>query len=289
MSIRVRTYADAASFLRHARLELESNEAANSLMLGVCERLVRHPERIEADPCLKTVEDETGLVLAAMMTPPHKLVVSGHRVDLEQGIRVLVSNLADEGCQVPGVMGPSEFAQRVAEELGAASGRGYELDGRQTLYELRKVLNPPPSRGKLRLAIEADVELVARWWHTFHQGIFGTADRVVFQRSAEMRIGDGDIYLWEDGPPVSMAMKNRPTSKGISIGLVYTPPEVRRRGYATACVGELSRVLLGEGWAFCSLFTGVENVAARRVYHKVGYRALGDYDEYLFDPPSEMG
>lgn len=69
-----RTYADAATFLADTRAALESNESANNLMLGVCERLARHPERIGAAPCLKTVADECGLVLAAMMTLPHKAV-----------------------------------------------------------------------------------------------------------------------------------------------------------------------------------------------------------------------
>lgn len=91
--MKVETYTDAGSFLSHTQAELESNEAANGLILGVCGRLVRHPERFEAAPCLKTVEDGNGLVLAAMMTPPHKLVVYGHQGDLEGAARVLVRDL----------------------------------------------------------------------------------------------------------------------------------------------------------------------------------------------------
>ena len=85
--MRVRTFADAEGFLRNTQAELEANEAANSLMLGICLRLVRTPERVQRATCLKTVQDDGGLVMAAVMTPPYKLVVYGHRGDLKEGAR----------------------------------------------------------------------------------------------------------------------------------------------------------------------------------------------------------
>ena len=242
--MKVRTYTGAGAFLRHTRAELEANEAANSLMLGICERLARHPERVKAAPCLKTVEGQDGLVLAAMMTPPHKLVVYGHQGDIASAARVLVQDLVGEGWEVPGILGPGEAAKGVAEAWSEVTGRGYGLEQRLRVLVLRKVTGPEPSRGRLRRAAEADVELVARWWYAFYREIFGEADQEEANRGAGLRIGEGDIYLWEDGQPVSMAMRTRPTRNGISVGLVYTPPELRRRGYASACVGELSRTRL---------------------------------------------
>jgi predicted GNAT family acetyltransferase len=277
----VRTYTGAEAFLRNTRAELESNEAANSLMLGVCERLVRHPERVKAAPCLKTVEGQDGLVLAAMMTPPHKLAVYGHQGDLTGGARMLVQALVSEGWKVPGILGPSEVAKAVAEVWSEVTGRGYSLERQQAVLALRKVTGPEPARGRLRRAIETDVDLVARWWYGFYGEIFGEADREEADRGARLRIGEGDIYLWEDGQPVSMAMQTRPTRNGISVGLVYTPPELRRRGYAGACVGELSRKLLESGWGFCALFVDLANVTARCVYERIGYRSVCDYDEYV--------
>ena len=47
----------------------------NLLMLGICGHLIHHPERFRAAPCLKMVEDENDLILAVVMTPPHKLIV----------------------------------------------------------------------------------------------------------------------------------------------------------------------------------------------------------------------
>jgi len=279
--MKIRTCTGAGAFLRNTRAELEANEAANSLMLGICERLARHPERVKAAPCLKTVEGKEGLVLAAMMTPPHKLVVYGHQGDIAGGARMLAEDLAREGWKVPGVLGPREAAAQVAEAWGEVTGRGHGLEQRLRVLALRKVTGPEPTRGRLRRAAEADVELVARWWYGFYREIFGEADQEEADRGTRLRIGEGDIYLWEDGQPVSMAMRTRPTRNGISVGLVYTPPELRRRGYASACVGELSRTLLESGWEFCALFVDLANVATRRVYERIGYRPVCDYDEYV--------
>jgi predicted GNAT family acetyltransferase len=280
--VRVRTYEDAQIFLQRTRAELESNEAANNLMLGISGQLVQSPERFKLAPCLKTVEDKDGLVLAALMTPPHKLIVYGHQGDLEGAARMLVKELVAEGWPVPGVFGPSQAASRVAERWAQVTSQGYELERRQGVYELRQVASSPPGRGRLRLATEADTDLVTRWWCEFYLGIFGEVDQEQAGRSAQSQIERGDVYLWQDERPVSMAIKTRPTTNGISLSLVYTPPEWRGRGYATACVGELSRSLLGEGWAFCALFVDLANEAANRVYQKAGYKSVCDYDEYVF-------
>ena len=278
----LKTYTDAKTFLENTRSALESSEAANSLMLGVCGQLARHPERGKTTPCLKTVEDENGLVLAGMMTPPHNLVVYGHQGDLDGAARILVEGLDGEKWQVPGVLGPSTIANKVAKSWAEIAEQEYRLKGRQKVYELRKVISPMPKHGKLRKAEEADIELVAQWWYGFHKDIFGEADRDKADEAARYQIEAGDIHLWEEGRPVSMAMKTRPTSKGISISAVYTPPGQRHKGYATACVGELSRTLLDEGWEFCALFADVTNAPANRAYTRIGYKPICDYDEYRF-------
>jgi predicted GNAT family acetyltransferase len=279
---RLQTFDQALDFLDEAGAALESQEAANSLMLGVCARLARQPDQIERSPCLKTVRDEQDLVLAAMMTPPHKLVVYGHRGDLAAGVRLLVQDLVRDGWVVPGVLGPSEIAATVAGQWRAATGQRATLEGRQRVYELRAVQVPVPERGLLRPATVADAGQIADWWSAFDDEVLAGADRDGLARRVRRRIEAGDFYLWQDGRPVSVAMKNRPTQSGISLSMVYTPPELRGRGYATACVGELSRLLLASGWAFCALFADLANPISNHVYQKIGFRPVCDYDAYEF-------
>jgi hypothetical protein len=64
---------------------------------------------------------------------------------------------------------------------------------------------------------------------------------------------------------------------------VYTPAELRGRGYATACVATLSQQLLAEGYLFCTLFTDLSNPVSNHIYEKIGYTAVADFHEYYFD------
>ena len=153
---------------------------------------------------------------------------------------------------------------------------------RQRVYELKKVIHLGSSRGKLRVAIEDDCELVTQWIFDFQQEISMISDIAEAQERAKSRISDRDIYIWEDGKPVSMAAKSRPTSNGISVNLVYTPPELRRRGYATSCVANLSQLLLDSGWKFCALFTDLSNPTSNHIYQKIGYTPVCDFNEYIF-------
>jgi predicted GNAT family acetyltransferase len=276
-------FGSAERFLKRTRAALESNEVANGLMLGLCDRLVEHPERFKAAPCLKVVVDGEDLVLAALMTPPHNLIVYGHQGDLGQAARALAGSLRRGSWKVPGVFGPGEAAATVAEAWALELGRPCSLSGRQRVYELREVLVPVPERGRLRPATGDDLDLVTGWHYAFHHEIFGRTDREQARRAAEVRVQAGDIFLWEDGQPVSVAMKTRPTRNGISIGLVYTPPELRGRGYATACVGELSRKMLGAGRQFCALFADLANPISNHIYERIGFRPVCDYEEYRLE------
>lgn len=282
VSLRVRTYSSAQTFLEKTQKQLESDEAANSLVLGICGQLVQRTRSYAAPPCLKTVEDKNGLVLTAVMTPPHKLVVHGHRRDPDQGSRLLVEDLVTDGRRVPGILGPRVVARRVADRWTEATGQGTGPARRLALRVLTRVNSPVPPQGRLRAATDKDAELVARWSHGFKTAVFGEADRDVERLEVERRIEAGDIFLWVDEAPVSMAMVTRPTRNGISVSLVYSPPGLRGRGYASACVGELCRLLLSSGRSYCALFADLENAAANRVYHKVGFETVCEYDEYAF-------
>jgi predicted GNAT family acetyltransferase len=90
------------------------------------------------------------------------------------------------------------------------------------------------------------------------------------------------VHLWEDGNPVSMAGHTGPTPNGIQINLVYTPPEHRRCGYASACVAALSQLQLDQGRKFCFLVAHLANPTSNHTYQTISYEAVGHQDEYRF-------
>jgi predicted GNAT family acetyltransferase len=68
----------------------------------------------------------------------------------------------------------------------------------------------------------------------------------------------------------------------VRIGPVYTPPELRRRGYAGSAVAAASRRALTAGAHTCMLFTDLANPTSNKIYAEVGYRAIGGWEEYSF-------
>jgi predicted GNAT family acetyltransferase len=95
-------------------------------------------------------------------------------------------------------------------------------------------------------------------------------------------VGGRALYLWDDGGPVSMTMAAAVTPHGSRIGAVYTPPELRGRGYASALVAAVSQAQLDTGRAFCFLFTDLANPTSNKIYRHLGYEAVCDVDEYRF-------
>ncbi len=276
------TYQNAHDFLARTQADLLKNEAANSLMLGICFNLRDHPERFKTASYLVTVEDEQGLICAALMTPPHKLILHSQRDDHQAALKLLIENLRK--LPIPGVLAPQQIAQDFAQTWRAVTGRGYKIGMRERVFELTDVQHPAPVEGALRKATENDLELITSWQKAFIEEAMTDDNAADARRFATVKIASGDMFVWEldDGKIVSMAAKTRPVIHVISIGPVYTPPEYRGKGYASNCVAALSQLLLDSGWRACSLFANLANPTSNSIYEEMGYRPLAEYHDYAF-------
>jgi predicted GNAT family acetyltransferase len=67
------------------------------------------------------------------------------------------------------------------------------------------------------------------------------------------------------------------------IGPVYTPPDYRGRGYASACTAALSQQMLYAGYQYCFLYTDLSNPTSNRIYQNIGYELVCDIDSYRFE------
>ena len=66
---------------------------------------------------------------------------------------------------------------------------------------------------------------------------------------------------------------------------MYTPPEFRGRGYASACVAAASQAQLDAGRRFCFLFTDLANATSNHIYQEIGYEPVRDVEVYRFGEP----
>jgi predicted GNAT family acetyltransferase len=214
-----------------------------------------------------------------MRTPPYKVLLAHLSGDPALVAAKLVASISKKEPVIPGMIGDRELTDSFMKTWCRKHGVAVQGTMAERLYRLVRVNNVPISKGRFRPATEADADLVARWMHSFNIDTFGTNQNLP-ESDITPGIAKGDIFLWEDSVPVSMAVKNRPTDKGMAVGYVYTPPELRRRGYATSCVAELCRNILQSGYRFCTLYADLANPTSNSIYKKIGFREVCDSVDY---------
>jgi hypothetical protein len=283
MDTQIKRFDTAGDFLEAVGGQLYARASVNNLMLGICERLVAEPTAY-TDPFFAVVSDSRGVsLLAAVMTPPHNLILAEGE-DFEAGLPALIEYLKANGISPPGVIGPVHAAEAFFDRWTEAAGSGGRVAMYQRVYELRQVYSPKLPPGDFRIAHAEDCSLIAGWIHDFELEAL-EKDHPVKREWAEGLIEQGKVFIWEDdGQPVAMAMKSRPLKNSATVSGVYTPPEHRRKGYATALVARLSQHLLDMGYSFINLFTDLENPTSNAIYQKIGYRPVTDFRSYTLTP-----
>ncbi len=226
------------------------------------------------------------MVAVALRTPPFKLVLS--HIERNEAVECVAHDLAAQSSELPGVLAAPATARAFAEAWSNRTGQQYELGARERIFQLERVRTRGSAQGRLRPAEPRDRALLIEWLSAFGREALGETDtsRAATDVDRLLTRSNRTIYLWDDGGPVSMAGAGGATPNGIRIGPVYTPPELRGRGYATACVAELSQLQLDSGRRFCFLFTDLANPTSNHVYQVIGYEPVCDVDEYLFSLPA---
>lgn len=285
--VRLRRFDQAADYLAAAGTYLVAREAEHNLMIGLSHALAQHPERFDTSPYLAAIDHDGVIVAAALMTPPANLVLS--HTEEPAAIHLVAADVKRGYSALPGVFGPSDVSRSFAECWRGLTRQPYALHMAQRIYRLESVTPSPGAPGSLRRAGPSDRELVIEWMTAFHVEAGSAVDPArAALRAAETRLDSPDsaLYFWIDGSPVSLTGYTGPTPNGIRVGPVYTPPEHRGRGYASACVAALSQRLLDSGRKFCCLFTDLSNQTSNHIYQAIGYRPVCDADEYRFAQPA---
>ncbi|HEX7243709.1 MAG TPA: GNAT family N-acetyltransferase [Longimicrobiaceae bacterium] len=278
-------FPDADALLAGVGAELEREEELNSLLLGAA----LAARASGGAPFCAAVRDGARLELAALMTPPRPLLLAGDAAEGDGALAAVVAELRTAGRPVPAVAAPDPLAEWFARLWTEAAGAPVRGVMRQRLHALTEVEPVPTVPGRMRRAAAGDVERVARWMAAFDAEALGEADPGAAREGARGRIGAGEVYLWDDGEPRAMAARARPTRRTVAVNGVYTPPEQRGRGLATALVAELSRALLGEGFRSCVLFTDLANPTSNAVYARIGYRPVRDFAMLRFGAEAGAG
>ncbi len=277
-------FESANHFLSKVEAFLEQDEAENNLLLGLLYMAQQIELKGEAvsDTLMGAVEDVDGNVALVVFMNGINLILSGGGAEVKRAISIVVSYLTKSGIALPGVVGSTALAALFVGEWAAQSNQTPYVKMNQRIYRLDKVNPIMYSPGKLIMATDKELELVADWIYRFFEEIDETINHEEKLKKARINIESGSLYIWQDDAYVSMAKKTRPTRNGIVLSLVYTPPEYRSNGYASSCVAALSQLLIDDGYKFCSLYTDLSNPTSNHIYSNIGYRPVQDSIMYRF-------
>jgi predicted GNAT family acetyltransferase len=271
---------DAATFLNICGGFLMAHEALLNLPFAIARQCIEDPERYRGRNYFAAAEGSQGIEGVALMTPPHRL----QAFMKPDAVALVVQDLVENRWPVPGVTGPQPDARTFAAAWCHQHPLRAECRHRLRAFQLTAVTPSPSVPGAMRRAGSADRATVEEWYRAFD----ADADLAIGeQRATELAgraLGAGRLFVWDHEGAVAQAAINGTTTRGVRIGMVYTPPSHRRHGYATALVAALSRHGLAAGSAFCFLFTNLANPISNSIYPKIGYRPVADFEEIDFVP-----
>ncbi|MCI0686502.1 MAG: GNAT family N-acetyltransferase [Sporichthyaceae bacterium] len=281
-------HPDATDFAAQAMAWLDRDPVVNSMVSSNTRMRLDGPLPVDQPPLLwlTVADDRDEIVGAAIRTPPRSLLLPANPVDVAVTIADFLATVAADtiDTRLPGVVGPLEPAEAFASRWAELTGPTSEVQMRQRIFRLDRVQPPAGVSGRLRQAGAADLDLCYRWWISFRDEAIPMEIAVGREHIARI-LDEGRFWLWElDGEPVSMVGCQAPAAGVVRIGPVYTPPELRGHGYASAATALVSQRALDAGAYACSLTTDLANPTSNAIYQRIGYYPVADAVSLRFAP-----
>lgn len=181
------------------------------------------------------------------------------------------------GEPVTALVGPAPVVTAVVDVLGV----GVQAERRDVARVLVDLVPPRSCVGGARPATPDDAPVVVPWYEAFatEAGVPGVGAAVTVAVAVEQ----GRLRIWEvDGTPVALAGHALPvpgpTGAVGRIGPVYTPPEHRGQGYASA----LTYAIACELQTRCEvvmLYADAANPSSNHLYARLGFEVVGEVVE----------
>ena len=275
MTIEV-SFSDKADWvLDKAKVFLSSKPVHNNVILTLLHARVERftPGRywVAADGnAVVGVVFQSPLNLRAIVTPMEPSIV-----------RSVVDAISDAKVKLPGVGGDATTAAHFAGQWAERQKSAVVPFMGQRIYEVDKVKEPIGIKGHLRKAVSKDRKRLIDWVRRFYIDITGVQESGA-EDIVDRRISAGQLWLWDNAGPASIAGLTPPMEGVVRVQLVYTPPENRGKGYASACVASLSKQVRDVEHR-CILYTDLGNPISNSIYRRIGYHVVSEGIHYRFE------
>jgi GNAT superfamily N-acetyltransferase len=282
-------FDDPAAFLERAGPHLEADPVVSTVVSSIAYRALAQAAAGVAHrdgEWWLVITDVSGNVISVAMRtapfspyPPYLLPMP------DDVARQIARALYERGEEVRAVNGALPAVEVFAAETVALAGGRVEVAAHTRLHELGDLEMPSPVPGRLVTATESDLPLAMAWFEAFMGDADEQAGRPRGSSAHEApeedellrRLRAGTVWFWVDeaGERVHLTGANPPAFGVARLGPVYTPPQQRGRGWASAAVAEVSALLQQRGARVC-LYTDQANPTSNKIYAALGYRPVVD-------------
>jgi RimJ/RimL family protein N-acetyltransferase len=168
----------------------------------------------------------------------------------------------------------SGFDREVFTDRAVELGRQFLDPEPQQIHALTDAPHYPGAAGFARPVRSEDATIFIDWMTAFRREAV-PHDHPLAAEELERMADKGDYLFWIDnGRPVPMAGIVRRLKNSAAITGVYTPPELRGRGYAGSVTAATVERIYAEGRTIASLYTDLRNPFSNRCYAKIGFRPV---------------
>jgi predicted GNAT family acetyltransferase len=185
--------------------------------------------------------------------------------------------------ELPGLSGEPKIIEMLASAYAVSQNASYRIDMIMESYFCPNVIPPSRESVMFRKASQEHVATVADFLTRFAYDAYGNKVEPSSQVSAaEHLIKKENLYLlFENSAPVSMANIAHRSKRYARINTVYTPPQHRKKGFASAVVAQLCDVLKEENLK-PMLYADLKNPDSNKVYKNLGFVESGKIMDIKF-------
>jgi GNAT superfamily N-acetyltransferase len=274
-------YDEPGGFLAAAGTFLRTAEAENSMLYLPAERILVAPQDDDTGCYWATVSAHGAVVAAAFHSPIGGVLVTAGP---DRACAMIAADMAARARAPNSVVGPLASCESFARSWRERTGQAHVLRFHLRHFELTQ--SPPvfAASGRARMPLDSETDMLVDWIVAFVAEVELPETVEQTRRRAKNRIANGQVRVWDDGGPVAFAGYGADASDTVRIAPVYTPPQSRGKGYASALVADLSRELFARGKRAIFLTTDVANPTSNSVYQRIGYRPVADHYHFALFP-----
>jgi GNAT superfamily N-acetyltransferase len=171
------------------------------------------------------------------------------------------------------------FAQSFALRENVNSALSMSIEA----YECRSLQKLLLPEGECALPDASDQNELAAFCAGFVNDCYGYSVTPESKMIASAKlIASGNLYIWKvQGRMVAMANIAHRSARHARINYVYTPARERKKGYGSAIVNAICKIILREG-RYPMLYADLANPDSNSIYRKIGFTPQGQIDNWKF-------